>query len=416
VRIVIASFIACVILFSLVPTIDATPIFVIPDDNETLPTPIAFWNNSVSGEHLPLDMCVSNSGITFSVNRELELLSQSLYTRTSLIAWNGNGSVRWVKTSTTLDGYRFQGVTADESYVYATGDYPAGFISGGPFLAKYDYQGIQIWNTTWNLGGEGEDIVVAEDGTIVVSGYTGNITTGCFIIAFDTNGNEVWRKIVQDWQIPSLAQSSNHIFVVTSEHIRKYATDGALIWSTNYSEGNTVCARGDSLYTLNVSFWAHRYSLPFLHEPARITRWDMMNGTPLWTHDIGIYDVNHQLYNSSGRDWAIDQEGSFVLLMDAQQREAWYYLRIPKEGTGFTSNVLLNNEWVVAFVDIDESGVIHIAGHDRHFDIAMALYDPSFLQEPILMGSDLPLVGVVVVGVAIFDISIIYYLKKKHPS
>jgi len=410
VRILIASFIACIILFSLVPTIDATTIFVIPDENETIPTPIAFWNTSVHEWHLPLDMCVSNSGITFSVNDDTPIVAQWIYPHTSLIAWNGNGSVRWVKTSTTLNGWIFQGVTADESYVYTTGSY-----RGGPFLAKYDYQGIQIWNTTCNLEGKGQDIVATEDGTIVVSGYTGNITIGCFIIAFDTNGNEMWRKIVQDWQIPSLAQSSNHIFVVTSEHIRKYATDGALIWSTNYSEGNTVCARGDSLYTLNVSFWAHSYSLPFLHEPARITRWDMMNGTPLWTHDIGIYDVNHQLYNCSGLDWAIDQEGSFVLLMDAQQREAWYYLKILKDGAGFSCNVLLNNEWVVAFVDIDESGVIHIAGHDRHFDIVMALYDPSFLQDPILIGSDLPLVGVVIAGVAIFNIGFIYYLKKKHP-
>ena len=120
---------ASIILFSFVPTIDATTIFVIPDDNETLPTPITFWNNSVDGNQIPLDMCVSDTGITFSVNSEPHIFSQSLYTRTSLIAWNGNGSVRWVKTYTTLDGYLIQGVTADESYVYAIGDYRAPFFA-----------------------------------------------------------------------------------------------------------------------------------------------------------------------------------------------------------------------------------------------------------------------------------------------
>ena len=415
-RIVIASFIACVILFSLVPAIDATSIFVIPDDNETIPTPIAFWNNSVIRHQFPLDMCVSDTGITFSVNSEQHLLSQSFITRTSFVALNGNGSVRWAKVSTTSGGLILEGVATDDSYVYATGVNPAGFISGGPFLAKYDHQGNQIWNTTWNLDGVGHDIVVADDGTIVVSGFSGNSTIGCFIIAFDTNGNEVWREMAQDWHIPSLSHSSNHIYIITRRSLRKYSTEGVLIWSTDYSEGNTVCARGESLYTLNVSFWAHLYTLPILHEPVRVTRWDMTSGTQLWTHIIGIYDANHQLCNNSGIDWAIDQEGAFVLLMDAQQREAWYYLRILKDGTGFSSNVLLNNQWVVAFVDIDESGVIHIAGHDRSLGIAMALYNPSFLQDPILIGSDLPLVGVVVAGVAIFDIGFIYYLKKKHPS
>ena len=410
VRKVITIILASIILFSIVPTINATTLFVIPDENETIPTPIAFWNDSVSRHKIPLDMCVSNSGITFSVNVEWSL-STSLYRSTSFIAWNGNGSIRWVKTSQTFLEWKFQGVTTDESYVYTTGSY-----RGDPFLAKYDYQGIQIWNTTCNLEGHAKDIVVTEDGTIAVSGYTGNISIGCFIIAFDTNGNEIWRKIVQDSQIPSLAQSSNHIFVVTSEHIRKYATDGTLIWSTNFSEGNTVCARGDSLYSLNVSFNVNWYSYPFVREPVRVTRWDMMNGTPLWTHNIGICNATHQQYNDSGLDWTIDQEGSFVLLMVPYQRETFYYLKILKDGTDFSCNVLLNNEWLAAFVDIGESGVVHIVGYNRTLNLAMALYDPSFLQKPILKGSDLALIGVVVVGVAIFDISIIYYLKKKHPS
>lgn len=410
VRKVIAIILASIILYSLVPTINATTLFVILDENETIPTPIAFWNDSGFSFKIPLDMCVSNSGITFSVNEEFSL-STSFYRPTSFIAWNGNGSIRWIKTSQIFLGWRFQGVTTDESYVYATGGY-----RGGPFLVKYDYQGIQIWNTTWNLEGNGKNIVVTEDGTIAVSGYTGNITIGCYIIAFDTNGNEIWRKIVQDSQIPSLAQSSNHIFVVTSEHIRKYATDGTLIWSTNYSEGNTVCARGDSLYSLNVSLSVDWYSYPFVTEPVRVTRWDMMNGTPLWTHDIGICDANHQLYNGSGLDWAIDQEGSFVLLMAPHQREDFYYLKILKDGTDFSCNVLLNNEWAAASVDIAESGVVHIVGYNKTLHMAMALYDPSFFQEPILKGSDLALIGVVVVGVAIFDISIIYYLRKKQLS
>ena len=401
---------ASIILFSLVQTIDATTLFVILDENETSPTPIAFWNDSVSRHKIPLDMCVSNSGITFSVIEEFSL-SMSLYRSTSLIAWNGNGSIQWVKTSQTFLGWRFQGVTTDESYVYATGGY-----HGSPFLAKYDYQGNQIWNTTCNLEGHAKDIVVTEDGTIAVSGYTGNISIGCFIIAFDTNGNEIWRKIVQDSQIPSLAQSCNRIFVVTSEHIRKYATDGTLIWSTNYSEGNTVCARGDSLYSLNVSFMVNWYSYPFIHESVRVTRWDMMNGTSLWTHNIGICNATHQQYNSSGLDWAIDQEGSFVLLMTPYQRETFYYLKILKDGTDFSCNVLLNNEWLAAFVDIAESGVVHIVGYNRTVNLAIALYDPSFLQEPILKGIDLALIGVVVIVVAIFDISIIYYLRKKHLS
>lgn len=399
------------ILYSIVPTADAAPIVVVPDENEIVPNPISFCNLSDPGYgQTPTDMCVSTTGITFTVSMYSSWFLIRGMTPTSLIAWNKDGTIRWEDTSDSFRR-RLYGVATDESYVYATGIY-----STSPFLGKYDHQGNEIWNTTWDLGGTGQDVTVATDGTIVVSAYSANSTIEGYVIAFDTDGHELWHEMSLGWSVPSVDHSSNHIYIVSTESIRKYQTDGVQVWSTAYTDGNTVCARGDSLYSLNVSFDAHVHTYPQLHEPVRITRWDMVDGRPLWTHAIGIFDTDLQQYNSSGYDCAIDQNGSFVLLMDAQQKEAWYYVTLQKSGAGFSSTILLNNDWKVAFVEIEETGDIHISGYGSIIGIGVAVFDSIDTLNIVSIPPDLQLVSIVAIGVAFFDIGFIIYLKKKYPS
>ncbi|TFG26115.1 hypothetical protein EU528_15000, partial [Candidatus Thorarchaeota archaeon] len=88
------------ILISLIPAVNASFIIIDSDSEESPMIPIV-TGNITSSYHIqnqfPVDMCVSDSGITFSVNilPGWELLMG--FPDTSFTAWNSDGSLKWLK-------------------------------------------------------------------------------------------------------------------------------------------------------------------------------------------------------------------------------------------------------------------------------------------------------------------------------
>ena len=394
-----------IVVFSLISTVNATPISIVLEENGARPTPIVFGNHTPPppSDLIPIDICVSETGITFTVNFDLGGgFGEDL--PCSLISWNENGSIRWSVASTPSDTPLF-GVATDGTYVYATGN-----CGDAPFLVKYDYQGIKIWNTTWNSGegARGLRIAIADDGTIVVAGGFYNYALDCFLIAFDTEGQELWHKMYQE--TPSFSCNANFIYIVGNGTLQKCRTDGSLVWSTNITEESQICARGNSVYSLNISL--HFQGIPDPGYYLDLARWDAMTGEQLWKHDIRICDTNQQEYNCTRIEFAIDQSGSLVLLMQIIELESWYLSRIASNGTILSTTNLLDNSWSSALVKVEESGVIHIAGSGPSFGLGVALFDSSLIPVPIPTSFELVFIAIVVIGV----IGLILYLKKKHTS
>ena len=64
------------------------------------------------------------------------------------------------------------------------------------FLIKYNSSGLQQWNTTWGgLNSEGLGGIIIENNSIYISGSTNSFNGGdfdVFLAKFDTNGTQLW--------------------------------------------------------------------------------------------------------------------------------------------------------------------------------------------------------------------------------
>ncbi len=403
-----------IILISLVPTTDADTMIVVPENNETNITPLAFGNLTTSYE-VPIDMSVSNTGSTYvvSVDTRWELIRGPA--PASFIAWDSNGSILWSKRFTTWQRILF-GVETDATNVFVTG-----VEHSNLFLGKYDQQGNNVWNITWDLGGSewGLDISISEDGTIVVGGSTYNTSTDYFIAAFDPSGQVLWHKILQNHPTPIC--SSTFIYVICDGVLQKYQTDGVLIWSANYNEGRQVYTNGEILYTPEEKeSYQDLPGIPgtFQEASVKLSKWNALTGEQFWTQNYGLYDTDHQLYNSSGIDYAITHDGSLMFLINVFELGRWYLQSVSQNRKVVSKTYLLDSAWYTAIFAVGESGVIHVAGYGRN-GLAVALYDPSQLTpyfDSTTYGDDYQIVGIVAVGVILFDTGLIIFLKKKYSS
>ncbi|MGY5857894.1 MAG: hypothetical protein RTU63_00885 [Candidatus Thorarchaeota archaeon] len=411
-KVLIVLGITFTILISLLPTINAN-LIIIDSGNEESPMIPIVTGNTTSPLHIqsqyPLDMCVSDSGITFSVNifQGWELIMG--FPQTSFTAWNSDGSLRWVKKSSSTVR-RLSGIAIDHSYVYVTGS------CSGPYLGKFDYYGNSIWNATWDFdeGSYGLDVDVAHDGTIFVCGRMYNSSLEYVLIAFNPEGNITWFKEYE--QRPSFVCSSNHVYVACDGILEKLETNGNVVWSSVIDSRISLSAKDEYLYSIpipDIGYSSYIFHVGYrsLVTSIDVTRWNASTGERIWTNNIGIQNSNTDVYNCSWIRTSIDQSGSIVLLMKVYDLGQWYALRVNSEGTQISSICLLDDTWRLALLKYGDSGNIHVTGYGD-LGLSMAIFDSKFPID----GLNIPLIALVSTGVILFNLGLILYLKKRYQN
>ncbi|TFG18979.1 MAG: hypothetical protein EU530_07605 [Promethearchaeota archaeon] len=111
-----------------------------------------------------------------------------------LIKWDINGTEIWNSTW-NLDGNfgKVHSIWGIDQYVYMSGVYIDDLL-----LIKWDANGIQLWNRTWGgIGWEEGTDVWGNDLGIYTSGSTssyGNGENDSLIVRWDSDGNQIWNK------------------------------------------------------------------------------------------------------------------------------------------------------------------------------------------------------------------------------
>lgn len=89
------------------------------------------------------------------------------------------------------------------------------------FLLKFDSDGNEIWNKSFDFGGDekGYDLLESSDGSLILSGFLNDTVEhddDIWIMKVDSNGNEIWNKTYDDFY-------NNEFGVI---HVKEFADGG----------------------------------------------------------------------------------------------------------------------------------------------------------------------------------------------
>lgn len=188
-----------------------------------------------------------------------------------LVKYDFSGKQLW---NTTWCGINFDlgtgvDVSTDGIYIVA---YTNSIGEGGydTLIAKYDFAGILLWNTTWGFpyADMGKSIAVAADG-IFITGYTNSIelwNDKVFLLKYTKTGdllwNITWGGAGRDYG-ESVAVDAESVYITGSTNsfsggdydifLVRYDFDGNLIWNVtwggpNDDSGNYVRVNNDGIY------------------------------------------------------------------------------------------------------------------------------------------------------------------------
>ena len=217
----------------------------------------------------------------------------------------------WVRQFGTGGTDRVIGTSVD-----ASGMYVVGHTGLEGYIRKYDTSGTLLWDNQINSSGFKFDIAsaVVADGTAVYAvgttpgtlpGQTSSGATDSFIIKYDTNGNEIWTRqfgtTIDDFANSVVMADSGSIFVAGQisnsqtgffdGFLRKYDTDGNLIWTKQFGTSTAdfvtgVAADGTGVYTGGFTFGTFPGQTSAGSFDAFIRKHDF-NGDEIWTRQFG---------------------------------------------------------------------------------------------------------------------------------
>jgi hypothetical protein len=421
VKLLIAIGIAFILISALIPNVRADTEIMVPEKTETNVLPIIFGNLSLSDRYeAPKAMCVSNDGTIFVVSLNPWWQNVRGLSPASFVAWNPNGSVRWAQRFSTFDRVLL-GVEVDNSHVFVTGG-----ISHSFYLAKYDFQGNNIWNVTKSIGNIsygvelGFKMSLLDDGTIIVGVVSENYSKphhyDYFLAAFNQEGDIQWSEIIEDYM--SHCCDSNFIYIGTNNTLQKRDSRGSILWTKQAYGCRPGLASNDRLYSIVNSG-------TILCTSLNIKTLNKVTGEKIWSSNFRICNNDHQVYNSSGRDCVLTQDGSLMVLTHAIEVSTWYLETINQDGVLISHTNLLNNTWGHSQLNLGVDGnLIYVASYNHNYGLLLAAFNSSqlcpfyqattdeVLTNPFL--SDVQLIGIVTIGVIGFDVAFIIFLRKEY--
>jgi hypothetical protein len=406
-KIVIFSLVALVILAALIPQVDAAAIrILVPVNDEPTLDPIVTGNLPfIVLYESPSDICVAEDGTIFTVSVHPVWQFIRGAAPVSFVAWNSDGSIRWSQRFTSWTRVLL-GVTADDTHVFVTG-----VQDGNLFLGKYDFQGNKIWNVTWNYGEYeiGMRITLTDDGSIMVGGSTRESRQSdddvyC-LLCFDTNGALQWQKM--NLTIPEISGHSNYVYAIHNGNLEKYKNDGDVLWSTEYSDGLRVSAHSEILHTI---------SQQVQNSIITINGWNVSNGNKIWSSNITFEDANSQVFNITHFSQAISSNGTLTLLCSLQNRNSSQIISIDQNGDVISNQIIIDETWRYSEISIEDDK-LYLAAYRNSIGIGMAIYNLSSIYENTNEGFlNRHLIGITIVGVVLFDVCLVIFLKKRYAN
>ncbi len=411
-KIVIVSLLVFMLLAALIPQVDADIQIHLSLQDEPTIEPIAMGNMSASESYeVPADMCVTADGTIFTVNFHPYWDWIRGGSTTSFVAWNSDGSIQWAHSFTNWERIHF-GVTTDDSHVFVTGGQKCEL-----YLGKYDLKGNSIWNSTWDDGDTeeyGYDIALTDDGLIMVSGWIRE-TNDYFLLCFDSYGELVWEKRFLD--VPAISCHSDFVYARSNDTLQKFRSDGTIVWSADFASGHSFNAYEDIIYAVSYM------GLP----QAKVMGLSPLNGEEIWSTNITFTDSNQESYNITQQTHTITTDGSLLLMVRLINRTNYNLLKIDDIGNLLWNQTILNYHWCYPIIRTTaESRLIFTGYQIRYVAVGIAVFDlnsiPEYTYEYTSTSTntiyvyplDIPMIGMTIAGVALFNIGLIIFLKRRN--
>jgi len=221
--------------------------------------------------------------------------------------------------------------------VYITGytrSFGAGVVDGSedPILVKYDSEGNQLWNTTWEgaVNDAGYGLAVGGD-EVYVAGRTKSIGAGLedgLLIKYDAYGNQLWNTTwggANDDYFREVVVGGDGVYVVgytdsfgagnTDAITVKFDFDGNQLWNTTWGGGHFYpdAAYGAALSTDGVYVVGKTFSFGAGGYDAFLIEYDS-DGNQLWNTTWG--GSNQELYGGLARAGVAVSDDSIYLSGD----------------------------------------------------------------------------------------------------
>jgi hypothetical protein len=205
-------------------------------------------------------------GVATDTEGNVIVTGYSFYEETSMgglcgyntIKYDKDGNELWNRTYDGGSHDKALGVATDTSgNVIVTGQsYTVRYNSNGDWdyhTIKYDADGTVLWSRTYNSGSFRADcakgVATDTEGNVIV---TGGVHDGsawdCYTIKYDADGNVLWCRTVDDGEdCRSVAtDAEGNVIVTSTTRIIKYDRDGILLWDiTGGGAGITTDTEGN---------------------------------------------------------------------------------------------------------------------------------------------------------------------------
>jgi uncharacterized delta-60 repeat protein len=228
-----------------------------------------------------------------------------------------------------------------------------GVSNGTYYTLKYAPNGTELWNRTFDWPGsddEAQGIAVDSNDNIIVTGYSSITATGTYdycTVKYAPNGTELWNRTYDgggdDRGFAAAADSNNNVIVTgrskDNYHTIKYAPNGTELWNRTFNGGGYDEATGvavDPDDNIVVTGYAKNTTGSGTNDYYTIKY--APNGTELLnvTYDSGG--------NDCAQDVAVDSEGNIVVTGGCSfgGNTTWYYgtVKYHPDGTEFWTEPL----------------------------------------------------------------------------
>ena len=199
--------------------------------------------------------------------------------------------------------------------------------------------------------------------------------------------------------------------------MQKLDTSGSVLWDKEWSGDRPNQVQSNLLYTTLVQGDLPTTSLD-------VETWNLTTNEKLWSSNFRLCDEDHQVYNRSGIELEVTQDGSMLILMGAVEESGWYLFHVDQ--TGELSSEVNRLNMTMAYntqLDVDSEGLVYLAGVSFTGNLTVKVYDSDHFV-PIsstttsndtnyFQLSDSQIIATVAIGVVLFDIALIIFLKKR---